>query len=160
MLEVSERWFEDWTTGEVIETEETYTLTEASILAFANEYDPQVFHTDPVAAVDTVYGGLIASGWQTGSIMMRLLTTLLGESSMGSPGCDELRWKAPVRPGDVLRLRVTVGEIVPSNSKPDRGVIYLHNELVNQRDEVPFSITARSLIRRNPTQNDHGATDV
>ena len=145
------RWFEDWHVGEVLEIDDTYTLGQDAIIEFASEYDPQVFHLDPVAATDTVYGGLIASGWQTGSIMMRLLTTLVaGESSMGSPGCDELRWKAPVRPGDTLRLRVTVLDSAPSTSKPDRGVIYLGEELLNQDDTVVMTLTARLLLRRRP----------
>lgn len=146
--DIRARWFEDWVVGEVIETDASYTMDQDRIIEFAKEFDPQVFHTDPEAAKETIYGGLIASGWHTGSVMMKLLTSLLGPASMGSPGCDELRWPAPVRPGDTLRLRLEVLETVPSTSKPDRGVVRVSEQVLNQRDEVVMSLYARFIMKR------------
>lgn len=136
--------------GETFETE-SHLMTEERIIAFAREFDPQRFHVDPVAARDTIYGGLIASGWHSGSVLMRLLTTTLGPASLGSPGCDKLRWPAPVRPGDELRLRVTVLAKTPSSSKPDRGILVYRNELFNQKGEVVMSLESTMLCRRDPS---------
>jgi len=147
---VSERWLDDWRAGEVLETE-PYEISQERIIGFANEFDPQLFHTDPEGAKDTIYGGLIASGWHSGSIMMRLLSTFLGEASMGSPGVEELRWLAPVRPRDLLRLRVHVDAVTLSRSKPDRGVVTVDKELINQHDAVVMTMTAALLMRRRPT---------
>ena len=147
MEEIKDRFFDDWSEGEVFETE-SHLMTEARIRSFAEEFDPQPFHVDPAAAADSIYGGLIASGWHTGSVMMRLMTTLLGESSMGSPGADNFRWLAPVRPGDELRLRLTVLETKASESKPDRGVLRIRSEMLNQRDEIVMSMEPVLFLRR------------
>lgn len=125
-------------------------MTEEAIVAFATEFDPQRFHVDPEAARETIYGGLIASGWHTASVMMKLLATLLGPASLGSPGGEELRWHAPVRPGDELSLRVVVESARPSASKPDRGLMVWRNELHNQHDELVFSFTSTMLLARRP----------
>ena len=116
------RYLEDFTAGEVIDLG-SYTLDEAEILEFARRFDPQPFHVDPERAAASIYGGLIASGWHTCGIFMRLAVDgLIGDSSsMGSPGLDNLRWLLPVRPGDTLRARYTVLEVTPSRSRPDRG---------------------------------------
>ena len=147
-MAVSERWFDDFSVGEVFETG-SYRMVEERMIAFAAEFDPQVFHTDPLAAADTIYGGLIASGWHTGSVLMKLLAGLLGPSSLGSPGCDKLRWIAPVRPGDELTLRVTVLDTRPSKTKPDRGVVVLFNEVLNQSGQVVMSLESSMLLRRH-----------
>ncbi|MGH1493928.1 MAG: MaoC family dehydratase [Acidimicrobiales bacterium] len=146
-MEISERWFDDFNVGEVFETE-SHEMTEQRILSFAQEFDPQTFHTDPVAAAESVFGGLIASGWHTGSVLMKLLTTTLGESSLGSPGCDKLRWVAPVRPGDVLSLKITVLDKRPSTSKPDRGLLVYGHELSNQNGEVVMTLESTMFMRR------------
>jgi acyl dehydratase len=148
-VDLRERWFDDLTVGEVFETG-SHLMTEERIISFATEFDPQPFHVDPVAARDTIYGGLIASGWHTGSVLMKLVATLLGPASLGSPGCDSLRWLVPVRPGDELTLRMTVLEVRPSTSKPDRGIVRWGNELVNQRGEVVMTLEAMMLLRRDP----------
>ncbi len=152
-MDLPNRWFDDYDVGEVFETE-THEMTEERILAFGNEFDPQVFHTDPIAARNTAYGGLIASGWHTGSVLMRLLTTTLGPSSLGSPGCDRLRWLAPVRPGDRLRLRITVLDKRPSSSKPDRGILVYLNELSNQDGEIVMSLESTMFMLRDRSAAD------
>jgi acyl dehydratase len=146
------RYFEDFTPGQVIELGR-HTITKERIVEFAREFDPQAFHTDEEAAKRTVYGGLLASGWHTGSIMMRLLYDglLKDTASMGSPGVDELRWLRPVRPGDTLSARTTVLESVPSRSKPDRGMIRHLIEVTNQGGEVVMSVKGVNILARRPT---------
>ncbi len=146
-----QRWFEDYEAGEVIEFGE-YRVSEEEIIDFAKRYDPQSFHIDPEAAKESAYGGLIASGWHTGSIMMRMLVDgFISEvASMGSPGLDELRWLAPVRPGDTLRSRIRIIETRRSASKPDRGLVRLEQETLNQRDEVVARWVGWNIYRARP----------
>jgi acyl dehydratase len=145
------RWFEDLHPGEVAEFGD-YAMTASEVVEFATRFDPQPFHTDPVAARDSIFGGLVASGWHTGSAVMRMLVDhyVTPESSMGSPGLDEIRWLKPVRPGDRLRVRVTVLEAIPSRSKPDRGVIRSLTEAINQDGEVVMTMRGMNMIRRRP----------
>ena len=145
------RYFDDFTPGQIIELGQ-HTITKESILAFAREFDPQVFHTDEEAAKKTLFGGLIASGWHTGSIAMRLLYDGLIKHtlSLGSPGLDELRWVKPVRPGDTLSARLTVVDMVPSRSKPDRGIVRTLIEMSNQHGETVLTIKGLSLLGRKP----------
>ncbi|MGB4064013.1 MAG: MaoC family dehydratase [Azonexus sp.] len=128
------------------------TLTEAEIIDFAWRYDPQPFHLDANAAANSPYGGLIASGFQSLAICFRLFiqSGILAESSMGSPGIDELRWLAPVRPGDTLHSEIEVLEVRPSNTKPDRGIARLKYQAVNQRGEAVLSFIVIHLLRRKP----------
>lgn len=146
-----QRWFEDYEAGEVIELGE-YPVSEEEVIEFGKRYDPQPFHIDPEAAKESAYGGLIASGWHTGSIMMRMLVDgFVSEvASMGSPGLDELRWLAPVRPGDVLRGRIRILETRRSASKPDRGLVRLEQEALNQRDEVVARWVGWNIYRARP----------
>jgi acyl dehydratase len=122
------------------------------VVAFARRYDPQYFHVDAEAAVDGPYGGLIASGWHTCAMVMRVLVDgyLSASSSLGSPGVDELRWLAPVRPGDELRVRVTVASARASRSKPDRGIVRTDIVARNQDETVVMSMTATNLVRSRP----------
>ncbi len=145
------RYFEDFKPGEVIELG-SRTITKEGIIAFAKEFDPQAFHVDEEAAKHTIYGGLLASGWHTGSLMMRLLYDgLLKDTvSLGSPGIDEMRWLQPVRPGDTLSARLTVLECIPSRSKRDRGIVKSLIELRNQRGEIVATIKGLSLLGRRP----------
>lgn len=132
-------------------------VTEEDIVAFARQYDPQPLHTDRAAAERGPYGGLIASGWHSTALMMRLVADnwLSAESSLGSPGIDELRWLRPVRPGDTLSIRITVVEARRSRSKPDRGLVRSRIEVVNQRAEVVITLIAMNLLRcRNTTVPD------
>ena len=140
------RQYGDYETGEkfILGSVE---IDEKEILEFANKYDPQLFHVDKEAANESLYGGLIASGWHTGSLMMRLLAeNFLGESSMGSPGLQELSWFAPVRPGDTLTLHVEILSKRLSKSKPDRGFLTCRNDLVNQHDAVVMRTVPLMMI--------------
>lgn len=145
------RYLDDFKTGQVIDLGRR-TVSRDAILAFAREFDPQVFHTDEEAAKATVFGGLIASGWHTASLAMRLLYDGLIKDtvSFGSPGVDELRWLKPVRPGDTLSARMTVTDVVPSRSKPDRGIVRSLLELTNQHGDVVVTIRGLSMLGRRP----------
>ena len=147
-------YWEDFTPGRVFETP-TRTLSEQDIVRFAREYDPQPFHTDPEAARATPFGGLIASGWQTGCITMRLMCDayLLETSCVGSPGLEELRWLKPVRPGDTLRLKSTVLEATPSAKQANRGTVRFLWETYNQHDELVLAMRGRQMfLRRTPVE--------
>ena len=146
---IHDRYFEDYQAG-AVHRFGSILVEEEEVIAFATRFDPQDFHTDPVAAKNTPFGGLIASGWHTAGLMMRLyaqnyLTTV---GSLASPGVDELRWIKPVRPGDTLSVRVTILDAVPSKSKPDRGVVTSFIEVLNQAEEVVMSMRAVNMIRR------------
>lgn len=147
------RFLDDLTPGQRF-TSTGLTLTEAEIIDFAWRYDPQPFHLDTSAAAASPYGGLIASGFQSLAICFRLFiqSGLLTDSSLGSPGIDELRWLAPVRPGDTLHSEIEVLEVRPSKSKPDRRIARLRYQALNQRGEVVLSFIVNHLLRsRNQT---------
>ena len=129
-------------------------VSEAEIIAFARDFDPQPFHVDPVAARQSAYGGIIASGWHTIGLAMRMMVDgyIRNIASMGSPGVDRVRWLRPVRPGDTLKLRGTVREVLPSRSKPDRGVIRTEYEMTNQAGEVVMAMTGLGMVGRRPQQ--------
>jgi len=148
---LKERYFEDYRKGEVAEIGE-YLITREEIVDFARRYDPQPFHLDEDAARDSMFGGLVASGWMTCGVLMRMLVDhfVSPVASMGSPGIDELRWLKPVRPGDRLRARVTVTDLRRSSSKPDRGVIHFHQEAINQHDEVVLSMRGMGMYKCRP----------
>ena len=146
-----ELYFEDLEAGQVVDLG-TIAVTEEDILAFARQWDPQPFHVDPEAAKGSVFGGLIASGWHTGAMWMRLYVDSLldGAASMGSPGIEELRWLAPVRPGDTLTGSLTVLETTPSERRPDRGTVRIRGEMTNQDGVVVMSMTSRGHFGRRP----------
>ncbi len=141
--------FEDLTAGQQW-TFGPRVLSREEILAFGREWDPQPFHVDEVAASRGPFAGLIASGWQTGSLCMRLVVDglLRDSTSMGSPGLEELKWLTPVRPGDALRLTITILEARPSRSKPDRGSVRIGYECTNQRDERVMTMFAWVIFLR------------
>jgi len=144
---IEDRHFEDYLPGAVYEYG-SIAVTEAEIIDFGRRYDPQDIHVDPEAAARGNFGGLIASGWQTVTIMMRLLVAhfLPKAASLGSPGIDELRWIRPVRPGDALRIRVTVLEATRSRSRPDRGMVRTLVEVLNQNGEIVMSLKPMNLL--------------
>jgi acyl dehydratase len=144
------RYFEDFTEGQVIELGTIPVLSEDEIIAFARQYDPQPFHTDPVAAKETIYGELIASGWQTALLTMRLMVDkLLSQTAaQGSPGVENIRFLKPVRAGDRLRGRYTVLVAEPSAKKPTRGKILGRTELLDEAGDVVYSMDGWTLIGR------------
>lgn len=146
-----ERWFDDFRVGERFEFGD-YLITAEEIVEFAQRYDPQPFHLDAEAAARSHFGGLIASGWMSCGVLMRLVCDhfIPSASSMGSPGIDELRWLKPVRPGDRARAAVEVLAVKPSQSKPDRGVITVQQELINQRDDRVLTLVGRGMYQRRP----------
>ncbi len=154
------RYFEDYVAGSVHEFG-SVTVEQDEVIAFAQRFDPQVFHTDPEYAKKTIYGGLIASGWHTAGLMMRLFADhyLSKVASLGSPGVDELRWSKPVRPGDELSIRVTVQETKRSRSKPDRGIVHSFIEVMNQNHEVVMSMKAVNFLfcrQKSPGNMENG----
>jgi acyl dehydratase len=146
---IDDRYFEDYREGSVF-TFGPIEVEESEVISFAERFDPQTIHTDPAKAAAGPFGGLIASGWHTASLMMRLFVDnyLSAVASLASPGVDELRWLRPVRPGDQLRLRVSVLETKPSRSKPDRGMVVSLLEALNQPGEVVFSLKAMNLLAK------------
>lgn len=144
---IDDRHLEDYVPGDVHEFGAAL-VTEQEIVEFARRYDPQDFHTDAVKAAGSRFGGLIASGWLTCALMMRMFADhyLTRNASLSSPGLDEVRWLAPVRPGDVLHARVTVLEARRSSSKPDRGILRSKIEVLNDRGEVVMTMLAMNLV--------------
>ena len=145
------RYFDDFKPGDRFQSA-PLVVSEALILEFARFYDPQVFHTDPRAAAESIYGGLIASGLQTIALTFKLFieTGTLAASSLGSPGLDEIRWKVPVRPGDTLHVVGDVLEARGSSSKPDRGIVRIEYTTLNQRGEAVLTFIGNQLLRRRP----------
>lgn len=146
---ISDRYFEDYVEGDVHRFG-TIVVEADEVIAFAKRFDPQTMHTDPKAAKSGPFGGLIASGWHTAGLMMRLYVEhyLTHVASLASPGLDELRWLKPVRPGDTLSVRVTVLKTVPSRSKPDRGAVTSFVEVINQTDEVAMTLKVVNIIAK------------
>jgi acyl dehydratase len=147
-----EQTFEDFEPGQVYELG-SKVVSEDEIVAFARQFDPQPFHLDTEAAKDSVFGGLIASGWHTGAMWMRLYVDSLlgGASGQGSSGIEELRWLAPVRPGDTLSGRLIVLEATSSERHPGRGTIRIRGEMVNQEGVTVMSMISRGrFARRSP----------
>jgi acyl dehydratase len=143
-----ERYFEDYLPGAVHEFG-SITVDEDEVLEFGRRYVPLSYHTDKEAAKSSIYGGIIASGWHTAALMMRAYTEnyLSKVANLGSPGGDELRWDKPVFPGDRLSVRATVLETRRSESRPDRGIVRTHIEVLNQRCEVVMSMKMVNFVR-------------
>lgn len=142
------RFFEDFAPGLVLEGGD-FEMTEDEIVGFASRYDPQPFHLNRDAARASMFGELVASGWNTTAVAMRLMVDHFfgGGGSMGSPGIDEIRWPRPVRVGDHLRLRATVEQARLSKSKPDRGLVHFRTEVLNQDGEVVMSMRGMAFFR-------------
>ena len=155
----ADRHFEDYAPGAVFEYGEI-PVDEAEIVEFARRFDPQYIHIDREQAARGPFGGLIASGWHTAAMMMRLIVDnfLPKSASLGSPGIDELRWLRPVRPGELLSVRLSILEATRSRSKPDRGVARTLCEVLNQEREVVMSLKAMNIIacrRHHPNPPPH-----
>ena len=147
-----DRYFDDYAAGTTYEFAETVSVSENDIITFAKQFDPQYFHIDPVAAADSIYKGLIASGAHTIAVSFRLYIQnfLPGKASFGSPGLDEVRWLRPLRPGDTLRVRVSIQEAKESQSKNDRGTVRSLVETINQDDEVIMRYIAVNIMAKRP----------
>jgi len=147
-------YFEDFTVGRQFATEPVR-LDEDEIIAFAEKYDPQPFHVDKAAAAQSIYGGLIASGFQTIAVGAGQWLRTGGQegTGMGGPGLRDIRWLAPVRPGDLLHTTVEVAETRASRSKPDRGIVRFAYTMRTDR-EIVATFAAIILIRRRPAGED------
>ena len=143
------RYWEDFQVGDVRDVGPV-TVSEAEIVEFAQRFDPQPFHVDPDAAKASPYGGLIASGWHTTALFMGMFVRaiLLDSASLGSPGVEEIRWTAPVRPGDTLTGRSTVTDVQPSSKDPQRGTVHTANEVFNQDGVTVMTLKARGFFAR------------
>jgi len=144
------RYFEDFHVGEFIDLGSVQ-VSEADMIGFAQQYDPQPMHLDPNAASFTIYGGLIASGWHTGALFMSLLVrNLIGQtSSLGSPGMEELNWPAPVRPGDSLTAQIEVLATRLSNSRP-MGIVRWRGQMRNQHDQLVMTAIGTNFFGLKP----------
>jgi acyl dehydratase len=146
-MDLKDRFLEDYAEGDVAEFGRTE-VTAADIIAFAEKFDPQPFHLSEEAGARTPYGGLIASGWHTAGMTMRMMVDhLVSRHGLGSPGVDELRWLKPVRPGDVLTCRSRILSVRRSQSKPDRGIVRQQIETLNQHGEVVLSWIGNGMVR-------------
>jgi acyl dehydratase len=145
---INERYFEDYIPGKAYEYG-PISVSESEIVDFAKKYDTQPIHTDPQAAAKRHFGGLIASGWHTSALMMRLYSDnfISSVAAIASPGVDELRWIKPVRPGDSLSIRVTVLDSRRSQSKPQLGMVRVLIEVMNQNNELVMSLKPMNLLR-------------
>ena len=152
MTEAFKYYFEDFEPGHMMELKGP-TISQEEIVEFASRYDPQPFHVDEEKAKQSVYHGIIASGWHTVSLCMRMICDayLLESASMGSSGVDQVRWLIPVRPGDTLAMRMTVLETNPSRTRPEMGIVRHRWDVFNQNQELVMEMTGVGFFRRrNP----------
>ena len=145
-------YFEDFEVGKTYSVG-SCSVNEEEAIAFATQFDPQPFHVDRDAASKSIFGGIIASGWHTCSMIMRVMVDgfLKESSSMGSPGVDEIRWIKPVRPGDTLSVSTTVLDVKPSGSRPDRGVVWTEWRATNQHGELVATVKGMGMFGRRPS---------
>lgn len=148
------RYFDDFVEGECVDLGQVL-VTEPEVVEFARQFDPQPMHIDPEVAERGQFGGLIASGWHTVALSMRLYVdrVLNHASSIVSPGVDEVRWLLPVRPGDTLHARWIAVECKPSVRRPDRGVVHSRLEVENQGGELVMTIKAANIFKRRRTSD-------
>lgn len=149
-------YFNDIKIGQRFESSGSWTLDAEQIRAFAAQFDPQPFHLEESAGRETVFGGLVASGWHTAALTMRLIIEGLPRFAGGSVGLGaELTWHEPVRPGDTLHVRAEVTETTPSRSRPDRGRVVMRTETLNQHGKVVQTCISKVLVpsRPAPTSN-------
>jgi acyl dehydratase len=149
-------YFEDVEVGYTSSGAETITVTEADIVAFATQFDPQPFHTDAVAARQSVFGQLVASGWHTASMTMRMIVDRRPQFAGGiiGMGLESIQWPRPVLPGDQLTVLGEVLDMRTSNSRPNHGVIKIRNTTLNQRGEAVQIMVSNLLVPRRVAQNE------
>jgi acyl dehydratase len=145
---MKQRFFEDIKAGDRF-TSETFRVSEAQIISFAREFDPQPFHLDAAVARQTMFKDLIASGWHTAGITMRLFVQTLNfaEGAIGL-GVDELRWPTAVKPNDALRVETEIVDLRESQSKPSHGIVRIRNVTTNQRGDIVQTMYASALVLR------------
>ena len=146
---MTDYYLEDFKLGKVYSSP-THTVTEEEALEFARRYDPQYFHLDPVAARESVFGGLVLGGFQTAAFSWALVlrTGMFDHCAMAGIGLDEVRWHKPVRPGDCLRCEFELIDARPSKSRPEGGIARFRYEMKNQLDELVLSLFMIQLLRR------------
>lgn len=146
---MSERFFEDFSVGDRFRSAD-YSVTESEMVDYARRYDPQPFHTDPAAATRSFFGGLVASGWYTAAITMRLIaqSEIRIAGGMIGMGVEQLRWPRPVRPGDILHVEAEVLEVRPSRSHADRGIVRVRNTTLSQRGETVQTMETALFVPR------------
>ncbi len=130
-----------------------YEVTREEIVEFARQFDPQPFHLDEAAARESLYGGLIASGWHTGAMFIRMVAECMTPrvATQGAIGFDDLRWIKPVRPGDVLSVESTVREKIESRQRPERGTVKIESRVLDQRGEPVMSLVSLVIVMRRPS---------
>lgn len=143
------RYWEDFKVGEVEQIGDRK-VDRDEVVAFARQFDPQPFHIDEAAAAKSMYGGLIASGWHTCSMVMRMMCDayLVDSASVGSPGIDNLKWLKPVRPGDTIRAQRTTLESRASKSRPEIGIVSNRWEVFNQEGELVMTMEGYGMFKR------------
>jgi acyl dehydratase len=158
MARMTERYFEDFAVGQKFRSA-ARAVTAEEIRAFAKDFDPQPFHLDAAAAVDSLFGGLVASGWHTAALTMRLLVDSDLKPARGTigAGVEELRWPKPVRPGDVLHLEGEVVDVRPSRSRPELGIVKVRANTINQDGDVVQIFSPVLMVRRKPVAEPVGA---
>ena len=146
---MSERYWEDFRVGDRFRSAD-YTVAEAEMVDYARRYDPQPFHTDPAAAAQSFFGSLVASGWYTAAITMRLMaqSEIHVAGGLIGMGVEQLRWPRPVRPGDTLHVQVETLEVRPSRSHSDRGIVRVRNTTLNQRGEAVQTMETALFVPR------------
>jgi acyl dehydratase len=151
---MSDRYFDDLKMGDRFKSE-LFEVTEKQIIDFARDFDPQFFHLEPAMAEQTIFKGLIASGWHTAAITMRLFVQTLNfaEGAIGL-GVDELRWPNAVGPGDTLKVETEIIDLRRSRSKPNYGIIRLRNVTTNQRGEIVQTMIANAMVLRRAAFTD------
>jgi len=149
MKPIGSLFFEDFEVGQVIETG-TRRLDQEEIIEFGKKYAPVPYHTDPEAAKESSFGGLVAAGYQTAAVTFGLFaqTGALADSGMGSPGVDSLRWKRPVKAGDTLRVLANVLELSPAEKEGGRDAVRIRYDTLNQQDEIVMTLTSLHFVRR------------
>jgi acyl dehydratase len=145
------KYFEDVQVGDVMRFGR-YEVTREEIVEYARQFDPQPFHLDEASARESMYGGLIASGWHTGAMFIRMVAQHMTpiHATAGAMGFDDLKWLRPVRPGDVLSVESVIREKIESRSRPERGLVKIESRVRDQRDEVVMSLVSLVVYLRRP----------
>ena len=149
---MTERFFEDYVVGEIQKPSARVRVDKDEIIAFAKKYDPQFFHLDEEAARHSIFGQMVASGWHTAALTMRLVAGSEYRAAEGTIGLgfDGMRWPIPVRPGDELRIESEILDVRPSKSRPDRGLIKVRTRTFNQDGQVVQELIANAMVPRRP----------